>query len=97
MKKSDITKEIAKRKGISQRKARLIVDQVFQAMSEALTRGEKVEIRGLGTFRIKRKPPRFVKDPRTGVEIFVKEKYVPTFKMGKLMKNHLNSKKLDEV
>ncbi len=51
-----------------------------------------MEIRGLGTFRIKKKPSRFVKDPRTGVEIFVKEKFVPTFKMGKLMKNHLNSK-----
>ncbi len=92
MKKSDITREIAKRRGIPQRKARLIVDQVFQAMAEALTRGEKVEIRGLGTFKIKKKPSRFVKDPRTGVEIFVKERYVPTFKMGKLMKNYLNSK-----
>lgn len=92
MKKSDITREIAKKRGITQKKARLIVDQVFQAMSEALTKGEKVEIRGLGTFRVRKKPSRFVKDPRTGVEIFVKERYVPTFKMGKLMKNHLNSK-----
>jgi len=92
MKKSDLTREIAKRKGLPQRKARLIVDQVFQAMAEALTRGEKVEIRGLGTFRVKKKPSRFVRDPRTGVEIFVKERYIPTFKMGKLLKNHLNSK-----
>ncbi len=92
MKKSDITREIAKKRGITHRKARLIVDQVFQAMSEALTRGEKVEIRGLGTFKIRKKPSRFVKDPRTGVELFIKERYVPTFKMGKLMKNHLNSK-----
>jgi len=93
MKKSDITKEIARRKGISQKKARVIVDQVFQAMAEALTRGEKVEIRGLGTFRIRKKPSRFVRDPRTGVEMFVKERYVPVFKMGKLIKNHLNSKR----
>lgn len=70
----------------------MIVDQVFQAMADALTRGEKVEIRGLGTFKIKKKPSRFVKDPRTGVEIFVKERYAPTFKMGKLIKNHLNPK-----
>ncbi len=93
MKKSDISKEIAKRKGLSQRKARFIVDQVFQAMAEALTRGEKVEIRGLGTFKIRKKPSRFVKDPRTGIEIFIKERFVPTFKMGKLLKNHLNPKK----
>ncbi len=92
MKKSDITREIAKRKGISQRKARAIVDQVFQAVAEALTRGEKVEIRGLGTFKVKKKPSRFMKDPRTGVEIFVRDRSVPTFKMGKLIKNQLNSK-----
>lgn len=61
-------------------------------MAEALTRGEKIEIRGLGTFKVKKKPSRFVKDPRTGAEIFVKEKFVPTFKMGKVMKNSLNSK-----
>ncbi len=92
MKKSDITKEIARRRGIPQRKARIIVDHLFQVMADALTRGEKVEIRGLGTFKVRKKPSRFVKDPRTGVEIFVKEKFVPTFKTGKLMKNHLNSK-----
>ncbi|MDQ7039089.1 MAG: HU family DNA-binding protein [Aquificota bacterium] len=92
MKKSDISREIARRKGIPQRKARTIVDQVFSIMAEALTRGEKIEIRGLGTFRVRKRPSRFVKDPRTGVEIFVKERYVPTFKMGKIMKNSLNSK-----
>lgn len=92
MRKSDITKEVAKRKGITQRKARAIVDLVFSTMAEALTRGEKIEIRGLGTFKVKKKPSRFVKDPRTGAEIFVKEKFVPTFKMGKVMKNSLNSK-----
>jgi len=77
---------------MSQRKARIIVDGVFQAISEALARGERVELRGLGTFRVRRKPSKFVKDPRTGVEMFVKERFVPTFKMGKTMKNHLNSK-----
>ncbi len=61
-------------------------------MAEALTRGEKIEIRGLGTFKVRRRPSRFVKDPRTGAEIFVRERYVPTFKMGKSMKNSLNSK-----
>ncbi len=95
MKKSDITKEIARRRQISRKKVRFIVDGVFQTMAEALTRGEKVEIRGLGTFKVKKKPSRFVKDPRTGVEIFVRERYVPVFRMGKLMKNHLNSGKND--
>jgi integration host factor subunit beta len=92
MKKSDISREVARRRGIPQRKARMIVDQVFSIMAEALTRGEKIEIRGLGTFKVRKRPSRLVKDPRTGAEIFVKERYVPTFKMGKVMKNSLNSK-----
>ena len=71
----------------------MVIDHLFQAMTEALARGEKIEIRGLGTFKIKKKPPRVVKDPRTGTEIFVKERYVPIFKMGKSIKSALNPKK----
>ncbi len=96
MKKSDIVKRIAKEKNISQNKAKLIVEGIFLAMTEALARGEKIEIRGLGSIRVKKKPSRIVKDPRTGAEIFVKERYVPVFKMGKLIKNHINNRKDEE-
>ena len=96
MKKSDIAREIARRRGIPRWKARVLVDQVFQVMAEALTRGEKIEIRGLGTFRVRKKPSRFVRDPRAGAEIFVRERHTLVFKMGRQLKNHINSKG-DEV
>jgi len=90
--KSEIARELARRKGISLRKATLIVNLTFEVLKEAVLNGEKVEIRGLGTFRLKRKPGRFVKNPKTGIEMYVKEKYVPTFKVAKSLRKKLNGK-----
>ncbi|NPB07609.1 MAG: integration host factor subunit beta [Aquificae bacterium] len=92
MNKSEIARELARRKGISLRKATLIVNLTFEVLKEAVLNGEKVEIRGLGTFRLKRKPGRFVKNPKTGIEMYVKEKYVPTFKVAKSLRKKLNGK-----
>jgi len=91
--KSDVAKELARRKNISYRKALLIVNLTFDLIKQAVLNGEKVEIRGFGTFRLKRKPGRFVKNPRTGIEIYVKERYVPTFRLAKSLKEKLNPKK----
>lgn len=52
-----------------------------------------MEIRGFGTFKLKRKPGRFVKNPRTGIEMYIKERYVPVFKLAKSLKKELNKKK----
>lgn len=92
MNKSDIARELAKRKGISYKKAVLIVNATFEIMKESILNGEKVEIRGFGTFKLKRKPGRFVKNPRTGIEIYIKEKYVPVFKLAKSLRKKLNQK-----
>jgi len=88
--KSDIARELARRKGISIRKARLLVNLTFKVLKEAVLSGEKVEIRGLGTFKLHRRPGRFVRNPRTGIEVFVKERYVPRYKMAKSLKRKLN-------
>ena len=92
MNKSDIAKELAKRKGISIRKAYTIVCTTFEIMKEEILKGNKIEIRGLGTFRLKRRPGRFIKNPKTGIEIYVKEKYVPYFKLAKSLRKKLNGK-----
>ena len=92
MKKSDIVRELAKRKGISLRKANLIVNLTFETLKEMILEGKKVEIRGLGTFKLKRKAGRFVKNPKTGIELYVKERYVPTFKIAISLRKKLNGK-----
>ncbi len=92
MNKSELVKRIAKERGLPERRVKEVVDMVFQIMAQTLAEGGRVEIRGLGSFRLKKRPSRFVKDPKTGIEIFVKERYVPHFKMGRYMKLKLNSK-----
>ncbi|HIP42386.1 MAG TPA: integration host factor subunit beta [Aquifex aeolicus] len=96
MNKSDIAKELAKRKGISYKKAVLIVNATFEIMKESILNGEKVEIRGFGTFKLKRKPGRFVKNPRTGIEMYIRERYVPVFKPAKSLKQKLNKENKDK-
>ncbi|AAC07882.1 HU family DNA-binding protein [Aquifex aeolicus] len=93
MTKSDIAKELARRHGISYKKALLIVNMTFEILKAKILNGEKVEVRGLGTFKLKRKPGRFVKNPKTGIEIYVKERYVPYYKMSKLLRKKLNGDK----
>jgi len=90
VRKMDIARELAKRKGISLRKAYAIVSATFEVMKEEILKGNKIEIRGLGTFRLKRRPGRFVRNPKTGVEVYVKEKYFPRFKVAKSLKRKLN-------
>ncbi len=93
MNKSELIREIAKERGLPERKVKEVVDLMFEVITEALENGERIEIRGLGSFKIKRRPSRFVRDPKTGIEMFVKEKFVPHFKMGKQIKQELNPKK----
>lgn len=92
MNKMELARELAKRKGISLRKAYAIVCTTFDVMKEEILKGEKVEIRGLGTFKLKRKPGRFVKNPKTGIDLYVKEKYVPYFKLAKSLRKKLNGR-----
>ncbi len=92
MNKSELIRRIAKEMDLPEKRVKEVVDMMFQLMAENLAEGGRIEIRGLGSFKPKKRSSRLVKDPKTGIEIFVKERYVPHFKMSKLMKVELNSK-----
>ncbi len=68
----------------------LIVGTVFDEIAEALTRGERVELRGFGAFTIKRRDARTGRNPRTGEAVPVDEKAVPFFKAGKELRERVN-------
>ena len=70
----------------------LIVATVFEEISAALTRGERVELRGFGAFTIKRRDARTGRNPRTGEAVPVDEKAVPFFKAGKELRARVNGK-----
>ena len=68
-----------------------IVTTVFREISEALARGDRVELRGFGAFSIKNRESRTGRNPRTGESVEVLRKSVPSFKIGKDLKQRLNS------
>jgi integration host factor subunit beta len=68
----------------------LIVSTVFDEISSALTRGERVELRGFGAFTIKHRDARTGRNPRTGEAVPVDEKAVPFFKAGKELRERVN-------
>ncbi|MBV8092530.1 MAG: integration host factor subunit beta [Acetobacteraceae bacterium] len=70
--------------------ADMIVSTIFSEMAAALSRGERVELRGFGAFTVKRRNARTGRNPRTGVAVPVQEKVVPFFKAGKELRDRIN-------
>ena len=75
-----------------QRDVERIVSTIFDEISAALARGDRVELRGFGAFSVKRREARIGRNPRTGTAVQVGEKYIPFFKTGKQLRDRLNGK-----
>ncbi|MEM9287934.1 MAG: integration host factor subunit beta [Sphingomonadales bacterium] len=73
-----------------QRDLERIVNTVLEEIIDALSRGDRVELRGFGTFSVKSRPARTGRNPRTGEAVAVDEKTVPYFKTGKELRDRLN-------
>ncbi len=93
MTKSELIQILADRNPhLYQRDVERIVSTIFDEISSALERGDRVELRGFGAFSVKRREPRIGRNPRTGEAVQVAEKYVPYFKTGKELRERLNGK-----
>jgi integration host factor subunit beta len=77
-------------KGLSFKDAELVVDTIFETMSGALAKGDRIEIRGFGSFEIRVRKPRQGRNPKTGSAVAVPEKKVPFFKVGKELRLRAN-------
>lgn len=73
-----------------QRDVENIVNAILNQIGDALSRGDRVELRGFGAFSVKNRPARVGRNPRTGEKVAVEEKYVPQFKAGKEIRERLN-------
>lgn len=69
------------------------VKMVLDAMTDALARGDRIEIRGFGSFALNYRPPRLGRNPKSGDKVQVPEKYVPHFKAGKELRERVDFKK----
>lgn len=91
MTKSELIEMVSSRVGnFSRRDIELIVDTVFDSMCASLSKGDKVEIRGFGSFKIKDRDGRQGRNPKSGENIFIDSKKVPFFKAGKEIKERIN-------
>jgi integration host factor subunit beta len=92
MTRSDLVEELANRFAqLTHRDAELAVKTVLDAMSDALVRGHRIEIRGFGSFSINRRPPRVGRNPRSGESVQIPEKRVPHFKPGKALREAVDA------
>jgi len=92
MNKSQLIERIAKEEGITIKNAASVVNVVFDSMSDSLAKGDRVEIRGFGSFKVKSYESYQGRNPKTGEIIQVKEKKLPYFKVGKEMKERVDGK-----
>jgi integration host factor subunit beta len=89
--KSELVQRLAARNPhLYQRDIENIVDAILGEIAGALSRGDRVELRGFGAFSTKQRQARTGRNPRTGDKVSVDEKFVPFFKTGKEMRERLN-------
>jgi integration host factor subunit beta len=91
MNKSQLIERIAKEEGITIKNAANVVNVVFDSMADSLSKGDRVEIRGFGSFKVKSYNSYQGRNPKTGEIIQVREKKLPYFKVGKEMKERVDS------
>ncbi|MEN8174785.1 MAG: integration host factor subunit beta [Pseudomonadota bacterium] len=98
MTKSDLIEAIAREQShLAQKDVELAVKCMLEHMSEALAAGNRIEIRGFGSFSLHFRPPRMGRNPKTGDAVALEGKYVPHFKPGKELRERVNEKFQEEL
>jgi len=81
----------ARQPQLEYRDVELAVKELLEQMSHALAKGERIEVRGFGSFSLHYRPPRVGRNPKTGEAVSVPNKYVPHFKPGKNLRERVNN------
>ena len=87
MNKTELIAAVAEKADLSKKDAEAAITAAVDAITEALTQGEKVQLVGLGSFEVKTRAARVGRNPRTGEEIPISEAKLPVFKAGKALKD----------
>ena len=92
MTKAELVDEIAQKADLTRKHSEVIVDAVFSSIIEALQEGDKIELRGFGSFRVRHRASRTGRNPKTGEGVLVPAKKVPYFKPGKELRELINNR-----
>lgn len=91
MTKSDLIEILSEKQSLlNYRDVELAVKLILEQMSDCLSRGDRIEIRGFGSFTLHHRPPRVGRNPKSGESVALDEKYVPHFKPGKELRDRVN-------
>jgi integration host factor subunit beta len=90
MTKAELVDEVARKTALPKKQAEIIVNTVFESIVDSLKSGEKIELRGFGSFRIRQRDSRVGRNPKTGQKVDVPSKRIPYFKPGKELRELLN-------
>lgn len=90
MTKAQLVTEVSRNAGVTKKDAERMVNTVIESIVDSLKGGEKIELRGFGSFRIRKRGSRIGRNPKTGARVAVPSKRVPYFKPGKELREMLN-------
>ena len=95
MTKAELVEDVARAAELTKKDAERLVEIVFESIIDTLNRGEKIELRGFGSFRVRERGARRGRNPKTGEPVDIPAKRVPYFKPGKEMKEIINEDSSD--
>jgi integration host factor subunit beta len=90
MTKADLIEEVCRAAELSRKDSEIVVETVFESIIKSLRAGEKIEMRGFGSFRTRQRKPRVGRNPKTGARVEVPAKRIPYFKPSKELKDVIN-------
>ena len=97
MTKADLIEEVSRLAELTRKDSEIIVERIFDSVVRSLRSGDKIEIRGFGSFRTRQRKPRVGRNPKTGARVEVPAKKIPYFKPSKELKDVINHGKSSEA
>ena len=94
MTKADIIREVSNMTGLTKVEIEAVFNSIIVNISDSLKRGERVDIRGFGSFLVKQRPARDARNPATREIVKLKERFIPVFKVSKILKEDVNKSQL---
>ena len=94
MTKADIVKKVSDKTGFTKVETDYIFNNILDTIKNSLEKGERIEIRGFGNFTVKHLPGKEARNPKTNERVWVKERFVPKFKVSKLLIDSVNKSQL---
>ncbi|MDA2933958.1 integration host factor subunit beta [Acidobacteria bacterium AH-259-D05] len=91
MTKAELAETVAKNSGLTKQQAEIVVQTVLDSIVDSLQSGERVELRGFGSFRLKERKARLGRNPKTGESVQVPARRVAHFRLGKELRELINS------